>query len=82
MATKFGSRPHKGTFTVDSTPQYAKRPSMPRSPADARLDAGHLAALDAALPPGAAAGLRYPDQLMGRVDNRLQPSGPSQAGSP
>ncbi|MEV6316807.1 aldo/keto reductase [Streptomyces sp. NPDC051776] len=37
--------------------------------ADVRLGAAHLAALDAALPPGAAAGLRYPEQLMDRVNN-------------
>jgi aryl-alcohol dehydrogenase-like predicted oxidoreductase len=37
--------------------------------ADIRLDERQLAALDAALPPGAAAGLRYPEQLMNRVDN-------------
>ncbi|WP_431951092.1 aldo/keto reductase [Nocardia lijiangensis] len=37
--------------------------------ADVRLAADHLAALAAALPPGAAAGPRYPDQLMDRVDN-------------
>ncbi|MEU8825434.1 aldo/keto reductase [Streptomyces sp. NPDC048636] len=34
-----------------------------------RLDAHQLAALEAAVPPGAAAGLRYPEQLMHRVDN-------------
>ncbi|MFF3460728.1 aldo/keto reductase [Streptomyces sp. NPDC002730] len=33
------------------------------------LDARQLAALEAAVPPGAAAGLRYPEQLMHRVDN-------------
>ncbi|MEU6080394.1 aldo/keto reductase [Streptomyces sp. NPDC047108] len=37
--------------------------------ADVTLGAGHLAALDTALPPGAAAGLRYPEQLMDRVNN-------------
>ncbi|TWP52985.1 aldo/keto reductase [Lentzea tibetensis] len=37
--------------------------------ADIELDARQLAELEAALPPGAAAGLRYPEQLMHRVDN-------------
>ncbi|MEV6240675.1 aldo/keto reductase [Lentzea sp. NPDC051838] len=37
--------------------------------ADVELTADQLAQLEAALPPGAAAGLRYPEQLMGRVDN-------------
>ncbi|MFI6098114.1 aldo/keto reductase [Lentzea sp. NPDC051213] len=37
--------------------------------ADIELTAHQLAELEAALPPGAAAGLRYPEQLMGRVDN-------------
>ncbi|MEU0877622.1 aldo/keto reductase [Lentzea sp. NPDC005914] len=37
--------------------------------ADIELTAHQLAELEAALPPGAAAGLRYPEQLMSRVDN-------------
>ncbi len=37
--------------------------------ADIELTADQLAELEAALPPGAAAGLRYPEQLMNRVDN-------------
>ncbi|MFG2195668.1 aldo/keto reductase [Streptomyces sp. NPDC048639] len=36
--------------------------------ADVALSAAHLAALDLALPPGAAAGLRYPEQLMDSVN--------------
>ncbi|MET9628684.1 aldo/keto reductase [Lentzea sp. NPDC006480] len=37
--------------------------------ADIELTADQLAEIEAALPPGAAAGLRYPEQLMDRVDN-------------
>jgi hypothetical protein len=37
--------------------------------ADIELTADQLAEIEAALAPGAAAGLRYPEQLMDRVDN-------------
>jgi aryl-alcohol dehydrogenase-like predicted oxidoreductase len=37
--------------------------------ADVRLDAGDLAAIEAAVPPGAAAGDRYPEAQMGMLDS-------------
>ncbi|WP_344517988.1 aldo/keto reductase, partial [Streptomyces paradoxus] len=37
--------------------------------ADIHLDADQLAALEAAMPPGAAAGPRYPEAFMDRVNN-------------
>ncbi|MBB6081694.1 aryl-alcohol dehydrogenase-like predicted oxidoreductase, partial [Streptomyces paradoxus] len=37
--------------------------------ADIHLDADQLAGLEAAMPPGAAAGPRYPEAFMDRVNN-------------